>query len=58
MPDILSDYVRRAAEAFMNASRSDDPAEAARIRQKAYKIVELMHDRERALNYTEAGQHR
>jgi hypothetical protein len=40
------DYALRAAEAFMAANRSEDAAEAARLRREAYRFVELIQELE------------
>jgi hypothetical protein len=49
MPDILSDYARRAAIAFQAAADETDAAEASRHRIKGYKLVALIRQREEAL---------
>jgi hypothetical protein len=46
MTDSPFDYAHRAAEAFMAANRSEDPAEAARLRREAYRLVELIREQE------------
>jgi hypothetical protein len=38
----LADYARLAAEAFMEASGTEDPAEATRHRARAYRYVDLI----------------
>lgn len=45
MPQVLNDYAKRAAEAFIAANRATDIAEAMRLRANGYKIVGLIHER-------------
>ena len=45
MPQVLNDYAKRAAEAFIAANRATDVAEAMRLRANGYKIVGLIHER-------------
>ena len=48
MQDSQFDDAHRAAEAFMAANRCEDPEQAARLRQEAYKLVErIREERER-----------
>jgi len=40
--DELSQYARLAAEAFLIASREDDPVKAGEHRARAYRYVDLI----------------
>jgi hypothetical protein len=44
----LAEYAHLAAEAFMEASRSDDPVEAQKHRARAYRYVDLIKQLEQS----------
>ena len=49
MPVVLAKLAREAAEAFIKANRCRDKEEATLLRQKAYKLVDAIHERKREL---------
>lgn len=55
LPELLSDYARRAAEAFIEASRCEDTVRAAQLRHEAYKLVDLIREREDLLRDQRKG---